>query len=137
MSTSTIAKLLDTAARSVAALPDDFYKENTSKDLQGPVVPWARSTLYPNVSTPLSVGQNAQRQMQGLYRIDILYPQDKGPSAARTAADAVVAAFPIGRRLVDGAVTVICEMASVLSSPQAPGKYYIVPVQINWVVYIG
>lgn len=133
--TLEIQAALDTQLLTVTGLPV-LQTENTRFDGSKNVPAFCRSTLLPAQTTVIGLGAGsaAQTQMQGLYQVDVFYPQDSGTTAARTLADAVVAVFPVGLRLVEGSSTVTVEVASVMTA-YSINKYYCVPVRIQWNVY--
>jgi Bacteriophage related domain of unknown function len=134
MSTLRIQNLLDAHVTSITGVPT-LQEENTLYNATGSISPWVRGTLLPAQSQMVSIGVSAMKKVRGLYQVDCFYPQGQGSTAGRTMADAVVSAFPIGLRLTDGVVTVICEIASVMSAQNAAGKYVNFPVQVQWSQY--
>lgn len=127
MSIKRTLTLLNDHLKTIEGLPP-LQVENTRQDKPKSFV---RATLNPAQSNVLTLGYNGLREMQGLYSVDVYGSQDYGPDAMHDAADAIVAAFPVGLSLTDGVVTVRIKVASVMTA-QAFDKYYGVPVSIQW-----
>jgi len=126
MSYSIIQDLLDTQLATVASLPT-LNKENTRNEPKTNV-PYSRSTLLPTETTGLSTHTD---EFQGLYQVDLFYPQSKGYTDAAEKADLVIAAFQRGLELVDGGVRLHVRMAwreTALPFQQ----FYNVPVMVRW-----
>lgn len=125
MSYSTIQNLLDTQLATVTGLPT-LYKENTRNELKTGVA-FSRSTLLPAETLALSSHTN---EVNGLYQVDIFYPQDKGADAAGAVADSVVAAFARGLVLTDGVIVHI--RMSWRETAREFQQFYNVPVVVRW-----
>jgi len=132
VSTTRVQTLLDTQLQTIIGLP--VVQLENKRHTVVPSEPFVRSTLLPARSTVLSLGVGATKQLQGIYTVQSFYPQDSGSAPAHTMADIIVDAFPIGLRLVDGDLTVIVEIASVMPA-QSMSNMYGVPVQVQWSVY--
>jgi len=133
MNTRDIQDALDLQLQQVAGLPQ-LQLENTRLNASSNLTAFSRSTLLPAQSAVISIGPNAQKQMSGLYQVDIFAPSDTGTSTTRTYADLVVQQFPIGQRLLSNGLEVIIEVASVMPA-YTINKYYCIPIRIQWTTY--
>ncbi len=133
MTTTEIKAALDAQLQTISGLPA-LQTENTRLDASSNLAGWVRATIAPAQSEVISLGVGAMKVVQGLYQVDVFCPMDKGDSTARTLADAVVDAFPIGLRLVQGSTTVIVDIASVMTAYNV-NKNYCIPVRVRWSVY--
>jgi hypothetical protein len=126
MSYTTIQTLLDEQLATVAGLPT-LSKENTRNEPKTNV-PYSRSTLLPTESIALSTHTD---EYQGLYQIDLFYPQSKGVADGAGAADAVIAAFKRGLELGDDSLRVHVRMSwREVALPFQ--QFYNVPVMVRW-----
>jgi hypothetical protein len=126
MSYSIIQELLDEQLATVTTLPT-LSKENVRYEPKTNV-PYSRTTLLPTEATALSTHTD---ECQGLYQVDLFYPQSKGYTDAAETADSVIAAFQRGLELVEGGVRVHVRMAwreTALPFQQ----FYNVPVIVRW-----
>jgi hypothetical protein len=133
MNTLDIQTALDDQLKTIVDLPA-LQTENTRLDASKNLTAFTRATLLPSQSTVISLGVTAEKQMLGLYQVDVFYPSDIGTKAARTLSDAIVNTFPIGLTLTSGTTTVTVEIASVMAA-YTINKYYCIPVRVQWSVY--
>jgi len=126
MSYSIIQELLDTQLATVTGLPT-LNIENTRIEPKTNV-PYSRSTLLPTEATARTTLTD---EFQGLYQVDLFYPQSKGFTDAAGTADLVIAAFQRGLELVEGDVRVHVRMAW-REVAQPFQQFYNVPVVVRW-----
>ena len=129
MSFATIQSLLDTHLQTLTTLPP-LQLENT-RNIGKVNEPFCRATMLPARTTQLSVGVNGRNTLQGLYQIDLFYPQDGGTPVALAMADAVIAHLPRGLVLSSGQTFVHIQM----SWREAGGRvepFYQLPVVVQW-----
>jgi len=126
MSYSIIQDLLDTQLATVTSLPT-LNKENTRNEPKTNV-PYSRSTLLPIETTALSTHTD---EFQGLYQVDLFYPQSKGYTDAAEKADLVIEAFKRGLELGDDELRVHVRM-SWREVAQPFQQFYNVPVMVRW-----
>jgi Bacteriophage related domain of unknown function len=132
MTTQVIQALLDAAVEAITSLPA-FQPESTNfvKSNAG----WVRGTLLPARSTPLTIGIGAMKTLSGIYQVDCYAPIGSGTALGRGMQDSVVAAFPMGLQLVNGATTVNIRMASAMGTLDGGPGFANFPVQIEYAVY--
>jgi len=126
MSYSIIQDLLDEQLATVTGLPT-LSRENTRNEPKTNV-PYSRSTLLPIETTARTTHTD---EFQGLYQVDLFYPQSKGYKDAAEKADSVIAAFQRGLELVEGDVRVHVRM-SWREVAQPFQQFYNVPVMVRW-----
>ena len=126
MSYSLIQELLDTQLATVTNLPT-LNIENTRVEPETNV-PYSRSTLLPIETAARTTHTD---EFQGLYQVDLFYPQSKGYTKAAETADLVIAAFQRGLELVEGDVRVHVRMAwREVALPFQ--QFYNIPVMVRW-----
>jgi len=126
MSYSIIQELLDTQLATVTNLPT-LNIENTRVEPKTNV-PYSRSTLLPIETAARTTHTD---EFQGLYQVDLFYPQSKGYTKAAETADLVIAAFQRGLELVEGDVRVHVRMAwREVALPFQ--QFYNIPVMVRW-----
>lgn len=88
----------------------------------------------PVTRRPTVRGLNPQQRYDGIFAINCYAPEGKGPAAADTLADNVMAAFEATTKLTHNNVTTSIEYAErqqgIVDSP-----WYFVPVNIGWYAY--
>ena len=128
MSFTTIQALLDAQLATVTGLPT-LQLENTRINPTNNT-PWARATFIPAPTIVECVGPVGKDKLQGIYQVDLFYPQDRGTTTAGTMADLIVATFSKGLRLGTSSELII-EIAyrevAYLFDP-----YYAVPITVKW-----
>lgn len=60
---------------------------------------WSRFTILPNDAEAVTMGRNGEDEITGLLQVDLFHPVEAGTGAALDIADAVRAAFWVGRRI--------------------------------------
>lgn len=133
MNTFDIQNALDTQLATITTLPP-LQTENTRFLANTNVTAFTRATLLPAQSAVISLGVGAQRQLSGIYQVDVFVPSDSGTVQARLIADQIVSTFAVGTRLISGDTTVIIDVASVMGS-YSVNKYYCLPVRVLWSTY--
>ena len=98
MSHSKIASLLSQATENVVSLPP-IQSENT-RFVAG-TTPWARTTLIPSQTNPISVGPFGIDEFRGIWQIDYFTPMLEGTDTAFSVIDDLLQAFKVGTRLTD------------------------------------
>lgn len=131
---SVIQKILDTQLKTVKGLPS-FAPENVKQTLVA-TKPWSRSTLVPAETQIIGVGQTGWRKDQGLYQIDLFYPQNSGNEQAQAMADAVMNAFVRGKYYTLGSTRVLIERVyRNPASSLAQATFYQIPIMVAWNYY--
>lgn len=131
MNYGDIRALLDTQLQTVSNLPS-LQTENTRLNPGG--LPFVRSTLLPAEPTPLTVGPNGIDEHQGLYQVDLFYPQDHGVGTPGALAASVLAMFPRGLILSTGTACMHVKMSWQEVAYQV-NNWYVTPITIRWVAY--
>jgi len=133
MNYNTVRTMLDTQLATVSGLPP-LYTENTrATPTNGS--PWARATLLPAEPNALGVGPNGIDEHQGLYQIDLFYPQDYGTADANAMAALVMAALPRGFIVRSGTDNVQVTKSFQMTAYQQGNQWYCVPVSLRWTSY--
>lgn len=131
MSYTTILQLLDTQLLTTTDLPT-HYTENERVQLITDT-PWCRSTLLPVETQELTIGSNGWVKVQGLYQIDLFYPNDAGYSTAAGIADNVITSFARGLSL--GTTTIVKIEMSWRLPARSFQQFYQIPVSVRWASY--
>ncbi len=132
MSYKDIHQSLDTQLSSVVGLPT-LQIENTRKTNDKRIKEWCRSTLLPAKTSIETLGPLGHNKLQGLYQVDIFYPEDYNYTDTFTMADLVLTKFIIGDT-IDGINIINSYMLpsqNVSSNINIPGYYKII-VMIEW-----
>ncbi len=98
MSYQTIHTLLDTQLQTVVNLPT-LQIENTRKAGSKTIKEWTRSTLIPSRTTIETLGPLGYNKKQGLYQIDVFYPEDTNYNDTFLMSDTIIEKFTIGTNL--------------------------------------
>ena len=131
MNYQNIRVLLDTQLNTVIGLPSR-QSENTLVVLDG--TEWCRSSLLAAEPNALTVGPNGTDEHQGLFQVDLFYPQNGGTVDVSNVAEDVMTAFKRGSIFTDGSVKVHVRMVWQQVAYQVD-TWYAVPVVIRWVAY--
>jgi hypothetical protein len=131
-STLQIQEALDTQLQTVVGLPA-FYPENATVQ-QNSNAAFCRSTLAQAKSEVATLGAGGIWTQQGLYAVDLFFPTAYGYSALRTAADAVIAAFPTGFLTLTSGQKLQIISAWSLPGSADQGAFLMVPVRVQWVI---
>ena len=130
----TIQTILDTQLQTVPNLPS-FTAENIKSKPES-TIPWCRSTLLPAESQILGVGQGGQRKDQGLYQIDLYYPQNSGLGLIQAMADLVMNTFTRGLYYTSGTTKVLIDNIYRLpANSLMQTAFYHQPIMIRWSYY--
>jgi len=97
---------------------------------------WLRVTLTPLSQRPTDVTATGLKRIDALFLVDVFTPEAKGPAAAETLAEAVIAAYAPGDPLTSGGVTVQVEYAEVNSSAVFDAPWFTVPVSVKVKAFI-
>lgn len=126
MSTSGDISTLNTILLTTSNLPT-LQSENKRIDLGSGKTPWCRSTLLPARTTQVSIGSSGIDNINGLYQIDLFYPQNSSYVLIYDMADAIINNFTIGSK--SGGLHVINSYIQKL-----PGvtNYFNLAVIVEW-----
>jgi hypothetical protein len=132
MSFKTIHASLDTKLKTITGLPR-LQEENIRIKLGSGTSAWCRATLLPAKTVIATVGQQGFNQYNGLYQIDLFYPNNATYVDCFDMADTIIATFIPG---------LILDNTRITNSYIQPGytseaNYYVVPVIIEWEQYIN
>tara|TARA_Y100001951_G_C11275581_1_gene261690 strand:- start:638 stop:1081 length:444 start_codon:yes stop_codon:yes gene_type:complete len=91
--------------------------------------------LLPNDITPY--GLSSTNETDGLFRCILRYPANNGAIAAKTKADEIMAAFPVGARLIYSG-----QKATVTSQARRQGtatdeNWYSLVLSFNYIAYLA
>jgi len=131
MSYAAVQDLLTDHLATVPGLPP-LQEENTRNQVKSTTA-FSRVTLLPASAVQLTVGQHGRDRVEGLLQVDLFHPIDTGIAAPNALADAVVAHFPRGTTLTDGATTVHVGTVSRLTGGRIEA-FYQTPVQVRWAI---
>jgi hypothetical protein len=132
MNYDTVRTMLDTQlTTAIGDLP--LQNENTRYTPKNGV-PYVRSQLLPAEANAIGVGPNGMDEHQGLYQVDVFYPQDYGTADANAMAALVMAALPRGYIATSGSDNVHVVKAWQQVAYQQ-GSSYCVPVMVRWTSY--
>lgn len=125
------AQLLTVAGLPARAAPNVPFKPRLGD-------PYVRDTYMPIEPAVGSIGKDGFYFPQGLYQIDVMYPENVSTSLSKALAmaDEIMSTFNRGVRLtVDGGVVQIDKSwAQVSRNVQG---FYIIPVIVRWTAYGG
>lgn len=129
MSYKTVRMLLE---QRLANLPSGLPTawENTAYD---PVVgtPYQRASLLPAQTEQPTLGDGFRREV-GLMQVSLYFPENEGPGAAMTQAEAIREHFARGTTLINGSVRVVIERTPSIGLAFPDGGFYALPVSIDF-----
>jgi len=130
---SDIRAALEEQVSTISGVPTNLSWENVDfNPTHGES--YLRLELVPISSEPAVRGFNPQEVHRGRFSVGVFVPENEGPNAADTLADAVRDAFSPTTQLTKNTIKVCIRTArrgqGFLASP-----YYFVPVEINWYCY--
>lgn len=131
---SAVQTILNTQLKTVVGLPT--YTEENVKAVPDSTVPWCRSTLLPAETQIIGIGTGGQRKDQGLYQIDIYWPQNSGSLDANTMGDLIQNSFVRGTYYINGTVKVLIDSVYRLPAGPLTGTvFYHIPLMVRWSYY--
>lgn len=127
MSIEQIRTLLDTQLATVASLP--YHQAENTRYEPKTAVPWVRSTMSPAETVRRTTFSD---ELNGLYLVDVFYPQGKGTTTAAEMAQAIKEAFPRGSRLGEAVDVPLYVMGSWIEASRDLNSHYQIPLIIKW-----
>lgn len=107
-------------------------RENQSFDATAVPASQPYQQVYLLLADPDNPEQGSSYREQGVFQVNLQYPQNLGPGAAHARAELIRAAFPRSLSLVNGAVTVTISRTVAIGSGRVDGSRWMVPVKISW-----
>lgn len=135
MSISKIRIALETALAGVSGLPAAKAWENVDFE---PVIgtPYTRAILSPTSVRQATLGNPGHDRYDGVFFIDLFYPQGEGPASSQTVLAALLASFRRGQIFTHDGVTVHCLKAEAAQARQA-ASWYQTPVTVQWYAFLN
>ena len=117
----------------VTGIPGADYRAGENTVFEPPIgETWLRETLVFGARTRLTApADGAWLQHTGLYLVDVFHPENLGPGAADTLADAVLTQFADGQQYTTPSGSLRITRATRRGGFRAEG-WYQVPVEIGW-----
>lgn len=132
---TTIQSILETQLKTVVGLPT-FTAEN----IQAQVIatkPFSRATLIPAQTQIIGVGQNGLRMDQGLYQVDLFYPQNSGNTIANAMSDLIMNTFKRGTYYTSGNVRILINRVYRLpANSLTQATFYHIGLVVEWQYYV-
>jgi len=117
---------------SLSGLPDVAWENIVFKPTTG--TPFVSTLVIPTKRSPAVAGANPSQRYDGIFRVDVIYPEGNGPKDADEMADSIIEHMDASIDIVTPGVTVRIDSATrgqgVVDSP-----WYIIPVSINFYAY--
>jgi hypothetical protein len=126
MSAVIIRQLLETAATTASAGLATAYENVPYTTI--PNVPFQRLDLL--LGTPVNPTFDAFYREVGFLQVSLCYPLGNGSGAATTQAQLLRTAFPQGRTLVSGKVTLVISGAAYVLPSSVDDDRFVIPVRI-------
>jgi hypothetical protein len=131
---TSIQQIFDTILKTTTGLPT-FTQENIKSQVTA-TKPWCRSTLLPAQTQVIGIGQVGLRMDQGLYQVDLFYPQNSGNIDAATMADLIMSKYKRGTYYTGGSTKVLVDKVYRLpSSSLTQATFYHLPIVVSWQYY--
>ena len=135
MSIDKIRSALETALTGVSGLPAARAWENV--DFEPTIgTPFVRAILAPTRVSQATLGNPGHDKYEGLYFVDLFYPQGAGPGASMTVVANLLAAFRRGQEFTSGGVKVHCLKAEAVQARDAEA-WYQTPIAIQWYAFLN
>ena len=96
--------------------------------------PWVRMTLLPGSTRPAYLGADPENRHDGLFQVDIFWPENQGPASADTLADNVRSRYKVSNTLTAGTTNVRFNWSERLPA-RMDGPWYVVSVRASWYTY--
>jgi len=129
---TAVQTALNTQLATVSGVSSMLEVENTKKKTTIGT-PFVRATLLPAQTQPATLGQGGYDGLNGLYQVDVCYPQDDGTLTAGAMADLIINAFVKGT-YYGSTPKVLVQNRWRLPSRRL-GSFFVIPVVIQWVSY--
>lgn len=134
ISYTRIQSILDNELQKILDLPKITLENITAKPTA--TDPFCRTTLLPAQAQVIGIGAVGLRLDQGLYQIDLFYPQNSGNCAANNMGDTVMNHFVRGQYYTDDTIKImITRIYRLPASSLVQTAYYRIPVMIEWNYY--
>lgn len=127
-----IRTALETELSNVAGIPDIAWENVSYEPTTG--TSFVRPFFAPTRREPAHRGLNPQMYYQGLFRVIVYCPENRGPGTADDLADSIIEAFEGATDISNGGTTVSIDYAERGQGIQDSPWYY-VPVDIGWYIY--
>lgn len=133
MSSSDIRRALEQQLSAISGLPSIAYENTAFVPTTGTA--WIRATFQPQATRQSVLGTGGAERYEGLFLIDVFYPQGSGPLDADTMADTIKAQFDPGDIYTENGKRIRIEY-SERGQGQNDSPWYFVPVTVRWFSYI-
>jgi hypothetical protein len=131
---TAIQAILDTQLVTLSTLPK-LTLENIKANVDANV-PFCRTSLIPAQAQVIGVGAGGWRMDQGLYQVDLFYPQNTGNLVIGAMADSVMNTFHRGTYYTSGNVAVLIDRVYRLPAGSlVQAAFYHLPVTVSWQYY--
>ena len=128
MSVAVIRKLLENAL--VAALPT--FPLAFESVPYTPVVGTAYGAAYLMPIEPENPEIGPAYIQRGIFQVSLFYPLNVGTGAATAQAEVIRAAFPFGRTLNQGSVSVLIPKTPEVGSARPEADFLMIPVRVRF-----
>lgn len=133
MSSSDIRRALEQQLSAISGLPSVAYENAEFGPTTGTA--WVRATFQPQTTRKAAKGPDAAELYEGLFLIDVFYPQGSGPADAEVMADTIKAQFDPGDIYTQNGKRIRIEY-SERGQGRVDSPWYFVPVLVRWFSYI-
>lgn len=129
MSIVLIRAALETALQQVNADIDIAWENRTY--VPQPDVPFLKVWLLPAKPSDITMGKGYRRE-QGIFQVNVSYPNQEGPRDAAERAELIRSSFPRGATFTSGGVTVAIGGTPEIVTGMPIADHYQVPVRIPY-----
>lgn len=133
MSSIDIRRALEKHLSAISGIPSIAYENRAFTPTTG--TEWVRSTVQFQNTRQDTLGTNGIEKYEGLYLIDLFYPEGGGPGDADTMADTIKAQFDPGDIFTENGKRIRVEY-SERGQGRNESPWYFVPVSVRWYSYI-
>ena len=127
-----IRNALETQLAGITGIPDIAWENVNYTPTTGST--YVQPTFIPLIREPAVRGLNPQQYYAGMFRIDVMTPEGKGPGAGATLTNTLVESFEATSTLTANSVNVCIRSARVEMSISVDA-WFMTPVIIDWYTY--
>jgi hypothetical protein len=106
-----------------------------NRDFTQPTTEWAKVTNMPNVPSPSSIGSNGSDENDGVFQVDLYFPQNTGKGLALAKADAIAGVFKAGASFTNSGQAVLIERCGI-SPAKNEDAWLRIMVSIYWRAFV-
>ena len=127
-----IRAALEVHLNSLSGVPQIAWENTTFVPTTG--TPWLSLRYTPLRRFPAVRGINPQQRYEGLFSMELKYPEGSGPSAADDMADSILEHFEATSTISGSGFNITVE-TSDRGQGTDDSPWYSVPITINWYTY--